>query len=133
MGIEPYLVASSVSGIVAQRLVRKICPKCKNAYEASSYEKKLLKVGELEPLLLHKGTGCAFCNNTGYSGRTGVYEIMEVTREHKELIMNNRNSEILKDLSIKNGMRTLDMSCRELVINGTTTMDELVKIAFLKD
>jgi type IV pilus assembly protein PilB len=133
MGIEPYLVASSVSGIVAQRLVRKICPKCKNAYEASSYEKKLLKVEEQEHLLLHKGTGCAFCNNTGYSGRTGVYEIMEVTREHKELIMNNRNSEILKDLSVKNGMRTLDMSCRELVINGTTTMDELVKIAFLKD
>lgn len=90
MGIQPYLVSTSIAGIIAQRLVRKICPKCRQAYEATSYEKQVLGVDEDKPLTLYKGKGCGYCNNTGYSGRTGVYEVMEVTRKLKEAITSNK-------------------------------------------
>jgi type IV pilus assembly protein PilB len=133
MDIEPYLVATSVVGVIAQRLVRKICPKCKMEYTASDYDKRILGIDENENIILSRGSGCAFCNNSGYSGRTGVYEIMEVTREHKELIMNDRNSDALKDVSLKKGMKTLGAACKRLVLEGVTTIDELVKIAYLKE
>ena len=80
MGVEPYLVASSVVGVIAQRLVRKICPYCKEEYEASEYERKTLTGSSNGTLKLYKGKGCGHCNGTGYIGRIGVYEIMEITR-----------------------------------------------------
>lgn len=133
MGIEPYLVATSISGVIAQRLVKKICDKCKKPYIATNYEKRILAMSEEKELVLHKGEGCAFCNNTGYMGRTGVYELMEVSREHKEAILNSKSSDEIKDLSIRSGMRTLGTACRDLVIKGVTTVDELAKIAFLSE
>lgn len=133
MGIEPYLVATSIAGVIAQRLVKKICPKCKKEYKARAYEKRIMGIDEFEELTLYKGEGCAFCNNTGYAGRIGVYEIMEITREHKESILNSKNSEVLRDISLKNGMKTLGMSCKEMVLKGITTVDELVKISYLRD
>lgn len=133
MGIEPYLVATSISGVIAQRLVKKICSKCKKSYMASEYEKKILAVDPEKELILHKGEGCAFCNNTGYVGRTGVYEIMEITREHKEAILSSNSSDELRDLSIEKGMKTLGASCKTLVIQGVTTVEELAKIAFLSE
>ncbi|MBU3198432.1 Flp pilus assembly complex ATPase component TadA [Clostridium estertheticum] len=131
MGIEPYLAATSICGIVAQRLVKKVCPKCRESYVASVYEKKILGLMQEEELTLYKGKGCGYCKDTGYIGRMGVYEIMEITREHKDAIISSNNSEILKEISIKNGMRTLEQACRELVLKGVTTVEELVKIAFL--
>ncbi|WP_127837008.1 GspE/PulE family protein [Clostridium prolinivorans] len=133
MGIEPYLLASSIEGIIAQRLVRKICPRCKTLYEANSYEKSILSCNENEHIILSKGKGCAFCNNSGYLGRTGVYEIMKIDKEHKDYIMKNINSEALRELSIKKGMKTLKTYCRDLVLKGITTVEELVKITFLKE
>lgn len=133
MGLQPYLVASSLVGVIAQRLVRKICPKCKISYEATDYEKKLLDFQGEEKLILHKGAGCGYCKDTGYAGRTGVYEIMNIAREHRELIMENKNSEVLKDLAVEKGMKTIKMACIADVIKGITTIDELVKIAYLKD
>lgn len=133
MDIEPYLVATSIVGVIAQRLVRKICPHCKITYEANEYEKKMLGASEKQNLKLYRGSGCGYCKNTGYVGRTGVYEIMEITREHRELIMKNANSDIIRDLSVKKGMKTINVACRELVLNGVTTIDELVKIAYLKE
>lgn len=133
MGIEPYLVATSIAGVISQRLVRKICPQCDSIYNATSYEKKLLGIEPHEELKLHRGQGCVYCSNTGYVGRTGVYEIMEITRQHRDYIMENKNSEGLRDISLENGMKTLNMSCRELVIKGITTVDELVRIAYLKE
>ncbi|MBU3160428.1 GspE/PulE family protein [Clostridium frigoris] len=130
MGIEPYLAASSICGIVAQRLVKKICPECKKSYLASDYEKNILGVAQEDDMILYKGEGCGFCKGTGYMGRTGVYEIMEITREHKDAIITSNNSEILKEISIKNGMRTLGQACGELVLKGITTVEELVKIAY---
>lgn len=133
MDIEPYLVATSIVGVIAQRLVRKICPHCKITYEANEYEKKMLGSSEKQNLKLYRGSGCGYCKNTGYVGRTGAYEIMEITREHRELIMKNANSDIIRDLSVKKGMKTINVACRELVLNGVTTIDELVKIAYLKE
>lgn len=133
MGVEPYLVSTSLAGVIAQRLVKKICPHCKESYEASAYEKSILGIHEDNLLTLHKGEGCGFCNNTGYSGRVGIYEIMEITRAHKDLILNSQDSNKLKDLSIENGMRTLSLACKELVLKGETTLEELVSMAYLKE
>lgn len=133
MGIQPYLVATSVVGIIAQRLVRRICPKCGKSYEASLHEKKLLEVDENMPLMLRKGEGCQYCNNTGYKGRIGVYEIMEITREHREAIINGASADELLDISLKNGMTTLGDECRRVVLEGNTTLSEMATITLLKD
>lgn len=133
MGIEPYLVATSISGVVSQRLVRKICPHCTEKYTASEKEKRILGVDKEEELNLYKGKGCTYCSNSGYIGRIGVYEIMEISRELRSSIMINKSTDEIRDLAIKNGMKTLKNSCRELVINGITTVDELARIAFLKE
>lgn len=133
MGIEPYLAATSISGVIAQRLIRKVCSRCKVSYTANEYEKRLLGVNESENLILSRGNGCGHCNNTGYEGRTGVYEIMEITRDHRETIMMGSNSDVIRDLSIKKGMRTINMACKDLVLRGITTVEELVKIAYLKE
>ncbi|WP_026882846.1 GspE/PulE family protein [Clostridium akagii] len=133
MGVEPYLVASAVTGIIAQRLVRKICPYCEQEYQASNYEKEILGIKEIEGLKLKKGKGCPRCNGTGYLGRMGVYEIMEITQKHKELIMNSGSTEDLKSLSTENGMKTIRSSCENLVLSGKTTVEELLKIALVKE
>lgn len=132
MGVEPYLVASSITGIIAQRLVRKICSHCKEEYIASEYESKIV-VGRVEDdLKLYRGVGCGYCNGTGYVGRTGVYEIMEISKEHREFISMKKGTEELRDLSKKQGMSTLEEECKNLVLNGVTTIKELATIALLK-
>ena len=133
MGIEPYLVATSISGIIAQRLVRKICNYCKEEYIASDYEKSIFNIDTNTELKLSRGKGCGHCNNSGYNGRIGVYEIMEITREHRNFINDSKNSDILRDISIKNGMTTLEEECKELVLKGVTTLEELATIALLKN
>ncbi len=134
MGIEPYLAATALGGIIAQRLVRTICPNCTESYEASNYEKEVLEVDRNKQLTLYKGKGCSQCHHTGYHGRIGVYEMMEITKEHRELIMNRASAEELKQLSIeKNNIQTIRKSCAQLVISGVTTFDELVKTAFLNE
>lgn len=133
MDIEPYLVATSISGVVSQRLVKRICPNCSEEYLASEYEKRILGIDKSDELKLHRGKGCPYCNNSGYIGRIGVYEVMEIGRKHREYIMAGKSTDELRDLSIGEGMKTLNTSCKRLVLNGTTTVDELVKIAYLKD
>lgn len=133
MGIQPYLVATSVVGIMAQRLVRRICAHCDEEYEASEYEKEILGCDKEKPLILHKGKGCGYCNGTGYKGRIGVYEIMEITREHREAIIAGTNADILKDISKKNGMTTLGDECAAMVIKGVTTIAELATITLIKE
>ena len=133
MGLEPYLVSTSVSGIIAQRLVRRVCPYCKKPYLASVYEKRLLGLSEEKDVTLYKGEGCAYCSNTGYAGRLGIYEIMEITREIREYIASGKNTDELRDLCIKSGMNDLRMYCTEHVLRGNTTVEELVKVAYIKD
>lgn len=132
MGIQPYLVANSLSGIIAQRLVKSICPHCKEEYEAKNYEKDILGIKEEKNITLYRGKGCPKCNGTGYLGRTGVYEILEITKVMREIIAGSGDIELLRKAAIENGMLTIRKCCEKLVYRGITTVDELVKIAFLK-
>ena len=131
MGIENYLIATSLSGVIAQRLVRRLCSNCKETIEASDMEKELLKVDKNEKAFLSVPKGCPQCDNTGYKGRVGIYEIMELSREHREMIMRNATMDEIKDLSIAKGMKTLNMACRDKVLQGVTTMEEYMRVAYL--
>lgn len=133
MGVKPYLVSTSVVGVMAQRLLRRVCSHCREPYEASVSEKKVLNFNLNEHLTLYKSNGCGYCNETGYTGRIGVYEIMEITREHREAINLGGNSDVLTDISLKSGMRTLAMEGSRLVIEGKTTMSELSSIMSIKE
>jgi len=130
MGLEAYLIADSVIGIIAQRLIRRLCPECKQAYEASAQEKRLLGVDEDKPLTLYRKVGCPKCSNTGFSGRTGVYEIMEVTHDLKLIIERKGTADEIKNEALKEGMKTLRMSATKYVLDGTTTIDEMKKVSY---
>ncbi|EGO88101.1 Flp pilus assembly complex ATPase component TadA [Clostridium botulinum C] len=130
MGVQPYLVASSLCGVISQRLVRKICPRCKTSYIATNYEKQILGIDDKIKIQLYKGKGCGFCKGRGYSNRIGVYEMLEFTKEHKNLILMQCDSDAIRDLSIKKGMKTLKQRCIDLVLEGVTTIDELMKVAY---
>ncbi len=130
MGIEPYLIADSVVGIIAQRLVRRLCPACKKAVSASEEDKELLGTGKDEPLIVYEACGCTKCDNTGYKGRIGVYEIMEVTPELKKIISRRSNADQIKDQALKDGMKTLRMEAGFYVKQGITSMQEMKKVSF---
>lgn len=133
MGVEPFLASTSLTGIIAQRLVRRICPYCKEKYEASSYEKKILRQPEDKPLKIYKGKGCGRCHNSGYYGRVGLYEVMEMDRELKDAINRTKDPNVLKDIARKNGMTTLEEECIKHVLDGLTTVKELATIAMIKE
>lgn len=129
MGVEPYLVSTAITGVVAQRLVKQICEHCKEPYESDIYEKSILEEDTTKPLTLYKGVGCGYCNNTGFKGRIGIYEIMEIEREHRDIISTTNNVNILKDLAITKGMATLKEECKVLVKSGVTTIGELLNVS----
>lgn len=132
MGIEPYMVSSSMVGVIAQRLVRRICKNCRVQYTATNEEMEMLGLGGEKPML-YKGRGCPMCNKTGYRGRQGIYEVMTVSKIHREMI-NNRCSEVrLKDYSVESGMLTLRDNLIKKVLAGETTVDELIKTAYSND
>ncbi|WP_010252558.1 GspE/PulE family protein [Acetivibrio cellulolyticus] len=128
MGIEPFLVASSLVGVIAQRLVRKICYNCKQEHIATDEELSVLEIDI--PVQLYSGKGCVVCNGTGYKGRIGIYEIMVLTRKHKELINKGCTEEELRKLSIENGMKSLKDNARLLVLEGKISIEEMIKITF---
>lgn len=130
MEIEPYLVSSSVIGVTAQRLIKKICKDCKEEYIATDEQKKILGVDEKTQLNLSRGKGCNVCNNTGYKGRTAVHEIMIVDKEIRTLINEGSTIDTIRDLNIKKGMTTLKQNCVELALAGLTTVEEVLKIAY---
>lgn len=133
MGIQPYLVASSVMGVISQRLIKQICPNCAKEYTAGSRELELLGFGSSETVMLYSGRGCAMCNGMGYRGRIGVYEIMTLTSKHKELIARNCSETELRQVAIANGMRTLRENARKFVLEGKTTIEEMVRISYSND
>ncbi|MCX7842213.1 MAG: ATPase, T2SS/T4P/T4SS family [Clostridia bacterium] len=133
MGIEPYLISSSIVGVIAQRLVRRLCPKCKQEYEPGINEREALKMSEEDKTKIFMPGGCPDCNNTGYRGRIAVYEIMTINRAIREMIAKNATAGELKDVCIKNGMKTLRDNCARFVLSGVTSMEEMLRIAFSKD
>jgi type IV pilus assembly protein PilB len=129
MGIEPFLVATSVNLIQAQRLIRRICKDCKVEHHLPP--EGLVEVGftleEARQLKTYKGSGCTKCNNTGYKGRVGLYEVMEVTEEIRELILIGASALELRKRAIEDGMITLRESGLHKIRNGITTLEEVVR------
>jgi len=133
MGIEPFVISSSIVGVIAQRLVRRLCPVCKAKHILNENEKMLLKVEAEEDIKIYEPKGCSACSDSGYKGRIAIYEIMNITRAHRELIAKNVTSEDIKQLSISLGMKTLRDNCIRLVQNGTTSIDEMLRVTYSKD
>ncbi len=129
LGIEPFLLTATIEGIVAQRLVRKICEHCKTPF--SPTESQLMELGltpdDIKGKKFYYGAGCNRCNNTGYKGRTGLYEIMTFNDEIRELIMNHASTNVLRTASQKAGMKLLREAGLSAIYNGLTTIDEVVK------
>jgi len=132
MGVESYLLADSIIGIIAQRLVRRLCPKCKKSRYATSSEKQLLGYPREMQLPIFEPCGCQQCGNTGYNGRIGVYEIMTVTQKVKDVISKNGSVDQIKNVALGEGMSTLQMSAARLVVDGVTSLQEMERIAFDK-
>ena len=133
MGIEPYLISSCLLAVMAQRLVRKICPNCKTEYEIPSEAvgetAAALGVNETEvPVRSWRGVGCPSCANTGYSGRTGIYELLEVKEGIPALILNGENSSAICKKAQEYGMRTLRQDGLEKVLKGETTLEEVLRV-----
>lgn len=128
MGVEDYLLANSLAGVVAQRLVKKICPHCKESYQPTQAEEAILG---LEPSLLYRGKGCHVCNNTGYKGRIAIHEILAVDYNIRNMISRKATAEtIYAYVRENNKLNNLRSSLTQLVLSGTTTMEELLKLTY---
>jgi general secretion pathway protein E/type IV pilus assembly protein PilB len=130
MGVKPFLVASSCRAIMAQRLVRKLCQKCKEPHTPTPYEMQVLKLDprELEKTTLYRGRGCPECGKTGYRGRTGVYEIFELNDEVRQLIYERVPSNVLRARGREMGMRTLREDGVRKIMAGITTPEEVISV-----
>lgn len=128
MGIKPFLIAASLRGVISQRLVKKICTNCKEEYISNKFENDLL---ELEDnVVLYKGKGCSKCYNTGYSGRIGIHEVMKVGQNMRNIIYKGGSTDELTEETVKNGMTTLKYNCRQLVLEGITSVEEYSQVVY---
>ncbi len=135
MDVEPYLIASSVIGVVAQRLVRRVCSRCREAVEPSDLELTRLELSaeQAKKIQFHRGRGCAQCRNTGYSGRVGVYELMLMSDELRDAITNKENAADLRKIALRHGMKSLKYDGLSKVNAGMTTASEVIAILFAAD
>jgi type IV pilus assembly protein PilB len=129
LGVEPFLVTATLEGIVAQRLVRRICENCKTQFEPNETQLRELRITEddIKGKKFYYGRGCDKCNNTGYKGRIGVFEIMTFNDEMRELVMNRASTNVLRVAAQKTGMRLLRDNGLAAIYDGITTIDEVVK------
>jgi len=128
MGIEPYMVSSALDGIIAQRLVRKVCPYCSREEAMSEDDKSFIGRRDIEYVKVAKG--CNHCNNTGYSGRIAIHEILVVDKAMRKMISSGANTEEIKEYAVTHqGMKTLRESCIDMIEKGVTTMDEFKRVA----
>jgi len=130
MGIESYLIADSVVGVVAQRLVRRLCPNCKKAKPADADQKEVMGIPADEDVTIYEPCGCTKCDNTGYKGRIGVYEIMRMSPRLKTIISKREGADKIKEQALAEGMRTLHMSAKDYVLEGITSYTEMVRVSF---
>ncbi len=130
MGLEPYLVSSAVDCVVAQRLARRLCERCKEAYKPTAAEIKAMGWGEKAevPEKLFRPVGCGACSKTGYQGRFAIHEVMMVTEEISSLIAQRALSEEIKKIAIAQGMQTLRQAAEEQLYAGLTAVDELLRV-----
>jgi len=128
MGVEPFLVSSSIIGVLAQRLVRKICPYCKIKIKPSKFIAKQLALDENQDF--YEGKGCEKCNFTGYLGRTGIYEFLIPTEDIRKLIIFKESSVAIQGKAVKDGMHTLRVNGIEKAKEGITTLDEVIRVTY---
>ena len=137
MGLEPYLIANSMVGVVAQRLMRKVCIDCSKLEEITPEEERLLGISlsyTEKPRMIRKACGCPACNHTGYRGRIAVHEILMIDREVRRLITEGAPVEEIKEYAVRNqGMRTLKQAALHYLENGITTVEEVMKVAYYEE
>ena len=131
LGVEPFMLSSVLVGTMAQRLVRKVCPHCMAEREITSTEAETLGIDKGTTVKF--GKGCALCSQTGYSGRTAVYETVKVDEELRKGIIAKSDVDTLTDIAERQGMRSLKTNCRDLVLEGTTSPQEAIRVIFSKD
>jgi type IV pilus assembly protein PilB len=130
MGVPPFLVSSALLLVLAQRLGRKVCKDCKEPYDADedmlvAYGHEPMNIGKTQ---FYKGKGCATCNFTGMKGRVAIYEIMPISQELRDMIIKNANTADLRRVAQSQGMKTLRQAGLLKVLEGTTTLDEVLRI-----
>jgi general secretion pathway protein E/type IV pilus assembly protein PilB len=128
MGVEPYLVASSLEAVLAQRLVRLICPACRESYRPADSEVLRAEFGQEVPERLHRGTGCRECQGTGYLGRTGVFELMPISDPVRSLILRRASAREIRAEALRQGMRSLRGDGWRHVLAGRTTVEEVLRV-----
>ncbi|MCB9652581.1 MAG: type II secretion system ATPase GspE [Deltaproteobacteria bacterium] len=129
MGVEPFLVSSTLIGVIAQRLVRTLCPKCKTAYEPTTEEMREIGLKPTEGKVFYREAGCHECLNTGYQGRAGIYELLVVNDEIRQLILKNTDAGTIKKAAVRNGMRTLLQDGARKALRGDTSIEEVLRVA----
>jgi len=125
MGIEPFLISTSVIGVIAQRLVRRICPACKEPFTPDPTTTRFL--GLPDDIELHRSAGCEFCGYTGYKGRVGVYEVLSISDTIRHLVADGSDTQVIREEAIASGMKTLKDYCVALLQEGLTTVDEVIR------
>jgi type IV pilus assembly protein PilB len=132
LGVEPYLVGSALTGILAQRLVRLNCPECRELYQPAPQTLQTLELTD-NSLKFYRGKGCPNCNTTGYSGRIGVFEVMRVTPQMRELIAQNTSEAVIREAAKRAGMTTLKEGAVEKLVLGQTTPEEVLRVIQMEE
>ena len=134
IGVEGYLIADALNGVISQRLVRRVCPHCRKPYTPSPEELSAIGLSADGEHTFYKGEGCPACFGTGYRGRTGIFEILVLTQRLRAAITRGaRREELLEILQQDGGMTTLAESCRALVLQGITTVEEARRVTLSAD
>ena len=136
LGLEPFMVSTALLGVVSMRLVRTLCPKCKEPYEADASTLGRGVANSTVPgakVTLYHGRGCTNCHNTGFRGRTGIYEILEIDERLRQLVSSGASDAQIRQAAIENGMRSIGEDGLRKVLDGRTTMDEVTRVVYLAE
>ncbi|MGI6294529.1 MAG: GspE/PulE family protein [Armatimonadota bacterium] len=134
MGVEPYLIGSSVVGVIAQRLIRTLCPRCKTAYEPTPEERAVIGEYVTDPdIRFYAPSSCGACNDRGFAGRMAVFEVMPVDEEIRRLTLSSPTADQVRDLALKKGMKTMREHAAEKIAAGLTCIDEVQRKVFVED
>jgi hypothetical protein len=135
LGLEPFMVASSLVGVVSMRLVRTLCPKCREPYEAGASNLNRLTTGHPAEgtITLYRGRGCNACHETGYMGRTGIFEVLELDETLRTLIVQGAPDSTIRHAAVEAGMRSIGEDGLRKVMDGLTTLEEVTRVVYLAE
>ena len=133
MGIESYMVSSALLGIIAQKLARRLCVDCKEAYSPDQNERLAMNIDPNEEITLYRKCGCEKCNKKGYKGRIAVHEVMLLTTTLKRAITENKSTDELRDLAVAEGMIPMKENVRRDVLQGLTSYEEFIDMTISND